>query len=472
MRFGTSGLRGLVTDMTDPVCEDHAEAFVRSLRQASGPVLVGRDLRPSSPRIVAACSRGILRAGGSVLDCGVVPTPALALAAMRRGAPAIMVTGSHIPFDRNGLKFYRSHGEIGKADEADILAALAALPRADGGIAPRPAGGAAAVGRLDGVGAAYVARAVDFFGGGQPALAGLRVGVWLHSAAGRDLLVEALAVLGAAVVPLGRGDGFVPIDTEAVAANDRKRIAAWVSEHRLDALVSTDGDGDRPLIADETGAVLRGDAVGLLTARLLGADGIATPVSSSTALERAGWPVRIERTRIGSPHVLAGLAGLAARGAVLPVGYEANGGFLLGAAVARGGRRLDALPTRDALVPILALLTGAAGRPLSGLLAELPQRATASDRIAEVPDEVSRRFLARLEREAAAQASLLGGLGEVIGLDTLDGVRLILGSGELVHLRQSGNAPELRVYTEAEDEARSLALLASMVERARAALGA
>ena len=63
----------------------------------------------------------------TAVGCGVVPTPALALEAARRGAAAVMVTGSHIPFDRNGLKFYRPGGEeIGKGDEAGILAALAA----------------------------------------------------------------------------------------------------------------------------------------------------------------------------------------------------------------------------------------------------------------------------------------------------------------------------------------------------------
>ena len=152
----------------------------------------------------------------------------------------------------------------------------------------------------------------------------------------------------------------MPIDTEAVAPADADRIAAWVAEHRLDALVSTDGDGDRPLVADERGAVLRGDAVGILTARALGADAVATPLNATTAIERSGWFARVERTRIGSPFVIAALERLAAAGAALPVGFEANGGFLLGG-VATGaeGRTLAPLPTRDAMTPILALLAAA-----------------------------------------------------------------------------------------------------------------
>ncbi len=127
LKFGTSGLRGLVTEMTDEVCAAHAAAFLRHLRRSGGrfdAVLVGEDLRPSSPRIAAACRRAIRGEGAAAIACGVVPTPALALEAARRGVPAIMVTGSHIPFDRNGLKFYRPDGEITKTDEAGLIAAL------------------------------------------------------------------------------------------------------------------------------------------------------------------------------------------------------------------------------------------------------------------------------------------------------------------------------------------------------------
>jgi phosphomannomutase len=469
MKFGTSGLRGLVTDMTDAAVGAYAAAFLARLAAGGPPpreTLVGRDLRPSSPRIAAAVAGAIRRAGSDAVDCGVLPTPALALEAAARGAPAIMVTGSHIPFDRNGLKFYRPDGEIAKADEAGILAALAApLP-------PAPREGAAR--EEAGARARYLDRA-RFFPDG--ALAGRRIGVWQHSAAGRDLMVEALAGLGAEVVPLGRAEGFVPVDTEAVRPEDAAQAAAWTAAHRLDALVTTDGDGDRPLIADETGAFLRGDLVGLLTARALGADAVATPVSSNGALERSGWVARARRTRIGSPYVIEAMAALAADGARLPVGYEANGGFLLGAeAVAPSGARLAALPTRDALTPILAVLCAAAarGRPLSGLAAEAPARFTASDRLPEIAPERSGPLLAALAADAGARARLLAaaGLAPEAGLDLTDGVRMTLADGAVGHLRASGNAPELRAYAEADTAARAAAAVAALLAAASAAMGA
>ncbi|MFT3973180.1 MAG: phosphomannomutase [Amaricoccus sp.] len=463
LKFGTSGLRGLVAEMTDPVSAAWTAAFLTHLGTGGAPaaVLVGRDLRPSSPRIAAACRGAIRDAGFTAIDCGVVPTPALALEAARRGLPAIMVTGSHIPFDRNGLKFYRAGDEITKADEDGIRAAFSR---------PHPTTGAGTEQAAE-IGSAYVARNVDFFGAGV--LAGKRVGLWQHSAAGRDLTRAMLEALGAEVVALGRTDDFVPIDTEALAPADAARIADWIAAHRLDALVSTDGDGDRPLVADETGAVLRGDALGALAGHALGADAVACPLNASTALERSGWFDRTVRTRIGSPYVVAAIAELAGAGARLPVGYEANGGFLLGGdAGGPDGRVLAALPTRDALAPIVSVLAAAArtGRPLSALVADLPQRITASDRLPDFPDTASGPLLAALATDAAARSRLLDGLGAVAAIDTRDGVRMTLDSGDVVHLRASGNAPELRCYAEAATAGTAAHLIALVLGRVAAGL--
>jgi phosphomannomutase len=468
MKFGTSGLRGLVADMTDAVCAAYAGAFLDHLA-ASGPapavVLLGRDLRPSSPRIADACAGAIRARGVDTVDCGALPTPALALEAARRNAPAIMVTGSHIPFDRNGVKFYRGADEITKDDEAGIVAAL----DRPGALAIAPGRAAEDVGAL----ARYIDRPLSFFRAG--ALAGWRIGVYQHSAVGRDALVQILTALGAESIPLGRADSFVPIDTEAVRPEDATQARAWAAEHRLDALVTTDGDGDRPLIADETGRFLRGDLLGVLTAKALGADAVATPVSSNTALERCGWFPRVARTRIGSPYVIESMARLAADGARLVVGYEANGGFLLGGAVAgEDGRTLAALPTRDAVTPMLATLDLAArdGVPLSALADRLPARFTASDRLPDAPQAATGPFLDALLDDPAARAALLDSIGApaVASVDKTDGVRMTLADEEIVHLRASGNAPELRCYAEAADPDRAAALVTATLSAARTRL--
>ncbi|WP_111431592.1 phosphomannomutase [Rhodobacteraceae bacterium DSL-40] len=462
MEFGTSGLRGLVTEMTEARVAAHVAAFLHHLDTLGldrSILLTGRDLRPSSPRIADACLAMAQAMGSLGIDCGVLPSPALALEAATRGLPAIMVTGSHIPFDRNGLKFYRPGGEITKADEACILAALES---------PAPALRPAAVtAETDGGAAArrYQDRYLGFFA--PDTLADKRIGLYQHSAAGRDLMVPILEGLGATVIPFGRSEGFIPIDTEAVRPEDADLARDVTRAERLDAMISSDGDGDRPLMADETGRILRGDTLGLLTARLLGADAVATPVSSNTALERSGWFGRIARTRIGSPHVIAAMETLAAQGARCVAGYEANGGFLFGGRAEDPvtGAHLGPLVTRDAMPPLLAPLVMAAreGRTLSELAASLPSRFTASGRLPEFPKDRSSPLLVALARDATARATFLDRLGlEGAGQpDTLDGVRLPLAEGEILHLRASGNAPELRCYAEAAAEDRAEALVAA-----------
>ena len=192
---------------------------------------------------------------------GALPTPALALYAAQLGAPAIVVTGSHIPFDRNGLKFYRPDGEISKADEQAITAAQVSF--APLGTLPQLA--------VDGRAAdVYIERYASLFSG--PWLAGKRIGIYEHSSAGRDLYASLFTRLGAEVTALERSDQFVPIDTEAVSPEDNAKARSWAQQYGFDAIFSTDGDGDRPLMADEQGQWLRGDVLGLLCAKALGID--------------------------------------------------------------------------------------------------------------------------------------------------------------------------------------------------------
>uniref|UniRef100_A0AAN0MA58 Alpha-D-phosphohexomutase alpha/beta/alpha domain-containing protein n=1 Tax=Yoonia rhodophyticola TaxID=3137370 RepID=A0AAN0MA58_9RHOB len=122
-KFGTSGLRGLVTELDERCVGDHVGAFIAACQTGTG-LFVGHDLRDSSPDIARMVMNAARACGLQVTDCGAVPTPALALASTSTDAAAVMITGSHIPADRNGLKFYTPNGEITKADEAAIVATL------------------------------------------------------------------------------------------------------------------------------------------------------------------------------------------------------------------------------------------------------------------------------------------------------------------------------------------------------------
>lgn len=468
LKFGTSGLRGLVSDLLGAPAYAYTRAFCAMLAEdgagSRSGVLVGRDLRASSPQIAALCFQAITDAGFLPVDCGAVPTPALALLALRDRMPALMVTGSHIPEDRNGLKFYRATGEIDKNDERRILAqhARPALTTA-----PPPRTTPA----QQDAGSAYRSRYGVFFG--PDALKGLTIGVYQHSSVARDLIPDILVAAGASVLPFGRADRFIPVDTEAIRPEDRALALDFAGANRLDAIVSTDGDADRPLIADETGAFLRGDLVGAMTAAALGADVIVTPVTSNSALESCGRFAEVRRTRVGSPYVLEGMAAAGAAGARAVVGFEANGGVLLGSDIVANGRNLAALPTRDAMLPILCLLQAVARarRPLSGLAADYRFKIALSDRIPEVPAELSQPLMDRLDRDAGFADKVFALHGGISARDTRDGLRMTTGTGEIVHLRPSGNAPELRVYVEGKDEARAQALLDFALSTARRLIG-
>lgn len=480
--FGTSGARGLATAMTDQVCFAYTVGFLQylesigELRRAGEAVAVAGDFRPSTPRIMEAVARAAESRGYRAIWCGHVPSPAVALLGLTERIPAIMVTGSHIPDDRNGIKFNKASGEVLKQDEQGMAAQVVELDdaqfHADGHFVKPAAAPRVADPRA---GRDYVARYLNAFA--PDSLAGLRVGVYQHSAVGRDVIAEILASLGASVTPLGRSDKFLPVDTEAIRPEDVQLAHDWAASGQFDALVSADGDSDRPLVSDERGNWLRGDVAGILCAKFLGADSISTPVSCNTAVEKCGWFPQIRRTRIGSPYVVASMLEASATGAKRVVGYEANGGFLLNSELTLDGRRLGPLPTRDAVIVMLGILLTAkrAGRKVSDLVAALPARFTASDRLKNFPTDQSAAILARFNRGSlvADQTEIehfFGALcGRMTGLDRTDGLRATFANAEVVHLRPSGNAPEFRCYTEAATEARALALNAAVMELLRAA---
>ena len=475
VKFGTSGARGLADDMTDMVCYAYTMAFLQYLLESKqittgDAVAIAGDYRPSSPRIMAAVAKAVVAVGCEPTNCGFIPTPAVACYAMKRNQASIMVTGSHIPDDRNGIKFYKPTGEILKADEQLMCSRSVEIGE----------------GLFDSLGSALIAslpaeqpdaysefvqRYLNFF----PAdcLNGYKIGVYEHSSVARDILAEVIEGLGAEVVRLNRSKKFIPVDTEAIRPEDVALALEWSQEFKLDSIVSADGDGDRPLVSDENGEWLRGDVAGILCAHYLGARSVATPVSCNSAVEKSGWFEQIERTRIGSPFVIAAMDALVANGSENVVGYEANGGFLTATDISLDGRSLTALPTRDAVIVPLAILMLAKsfnGSSISELLKQLPQRFTSSDRLKNFPTELSQQRLKPLTGENIdsnrheAEVILGDVFGDVTAIDNTDGVRITFRSGEVAHLRPSGNAPELRCYNEADSEERAVEMNKTCLE--------
>lgn len=466
--FGTSGARGLSVKITDLVAYSYTKAFLQYLdcgkfELKDRTVAIAGDLRPSTPRIMTAAMQAAKLHGYAIINCGHIPSPALALFGITRKIPTVMVTGSHIPADRNGIKFTKISGEISKEDEQGILAQGVEIPADlfdDNEMLINPIQGVPIVEEARRL---YLKRFLQNFP--KTLLKGRRIGVYEHSAVGRELMLEIVTGLGGEALSLGRSKEFIPVDTEAIREEEIRLAKEWAHEHHLDAIISTDGDSDRPLISDENGSWFRGDLAGILTAQYLKCDAVVTPVSCNSAVEEVGFK-KVYRTRIGSPYVIAGMEEAARDGWKRIVGYEANGGFLQYNDIEVEGGVLEALPTRDAIIVHLALLSLSAklGIPLSKLREMLPPRFTASGRLKEFPFERSRECLKKLSGEESGRYPEIKRYfcelcGEVREVNFTDGLRITFINGEVIHLRTSGNAPEFRCYTEASLEDRAQEIL-------------
>jgi phosphomannomutase len=446
-------------DFTESVCTAYISAFLeRCAGQTSErTAYVAADLRDSSPRIAGQCLAAVKALGWTPVWAGTVPTPAVAAYAMARKAPAIMITGSHIPETYNGIKFYRPDGEFLKEDEAPVRIRAEAIIAEGRKVSSEEPGEPLAA-----VAEEYASRYIKAFG--AQALSGLKIGVDLHSAVGRDLMVHIFEGLGAICHPFRRVERFIAVDTEALDADDIARSRALIEELGLDAVISTDGDGDRPLVIDDKGRQINGDVLGVLTARVLGARTVVTPLSSTSAVEQSGWFETVVRTRIGSPYVVAGMAEAIAHPVV---GFEANGGFLLEDDVTLAHGTLGRLPTRDAILPAVACLALAKseGKSLSDLAATLPPRFMKADRVKDVPAENAKLFLAQIETSADFRTEFDSRIASPVEIATLDGVRMLFSNGDTVHFRQSGNAPEMRIYVETSSQAGTERLLTELIAK-------
>jgi len=268
--------------------------------------------------------------------------------------------------------------------------------------------------------------------------------------------------------------------------------------------VTTDGDSDRPLLMGVKAGELRvfpGDLLGATVAEFLKADAAAVPISANPTLEDwlAARGISLRRTRIGSPYVIEAMASLKASGKRV-VAWEANGGFLLGSSLALGEKVLKALPTRDAVLPILGALSFAKQRQrdLASLMERFPKSFGWSDLIEDFPREDGQRLVAYFAPQdlsveevsfARGEIVLLGeggrelfrlpeadpqaelwlerkkrleevfsarlGFSPLVGINVLDGVRCRFADGEVAHFRPSGNAPQLRIYAYAATLARA-----------------
>ncbi len=467
VKFGTSGARGLADNITDKVAYIYTKGFLQYLESIGikkSEVAIAGDLRPSTPRIMYAVAKAVNDCDWTPIGGEFVPSPCVALYGIEKNIPAIMVTGSHIPDDRNGIKYNLPTGEILKEDELAIKAQevffdenlfLNDVLKNKNEELLEPD---------DAFKNLYIDRFLDAFP--LNFLYGRRVVFYEHSAVGRDIIPFIYEKLGARVFKVCRTEKFIPVDTEAVREEDLLLAKKLSEEFNPDIIVSTDGDSDRPLVFDENGKWIPGDILGVLTAKFLGATGVCAPVSVNSVLESSQFFNVIKRTKIGSPYVIKAMQELDKNNREsCVVGYEANGGFLQENDIDINGKILRALPTRDAVIVHLALLSLIKEDSLSIVVSSLRPRCAISNRVQNFDTKRSAEIL----KEFTNNISLLKEkckflTSSIQKIDTTDGLRVYFDDGKIVHLRPSGNAPEFRCYVEADREKEAKDLLENMIK--------
>jgi phosphoglucosamine mutase len=446
--FGTDGVRGLANrDITAELALDLAVAAAHVLAERgefSGHrprAILGRDTRLSSQFLSSAVAAGLASAGVDVLDLGAIPTPAIAHLTGTTGADlGVVISASHNPMPDNGIKFF-ARGGLKLPDSVEE-----AIEDRLGETWERPTG--ADVGDITSaaeLGSEYVAhlaQSVADFAGREAPLSGLTILVDGAHGAGYAIGPAALEAAGARVITLNCEPDGRNINLNA-GSTHLEPLCAAVVEHGADMGVAYDGDADRCLAVDHTGAVVNGDLImGLLaismrdTGTLYRNTMVATVMSNlglHHAMRDAG--IDIVETAVGDRYVLEAM-----RDGGYTLGGEQSGHIIVSRYASTGDGVLSSL--------LLASLVGS-GTPLRELAAGI-------DTLPQVLINVPGVDRSRAHSDAGLTIEV-------------DRVRHELGDSGRVLLRSSGTEPLVRVMVEAStlDDAQRYAdsLAATVADR-------
>jgi len=314
--FGTDGIRGvanldLTPELAFKIGRAGAAVVARDIAPEH-PIVVGRDTRMSGPMLEAAIVAGITSTGRNVLHVGVVPTPGVASITVRiEAAAGVMISASHNPVEDNGIKFFGGDGfKLSDAIEDEIEAHLDDPQLAR----PTHASVGTAVAQ-NGLVDRYFATLID----AGADLAGMTIVVDAAFGAAYAIGPAALRRLGAQVIAINCEDDGSRINVGCGATHmtmlaDTVRRQAKKSGRPVVG-VAFDGDADRALFVDETGAVLSGDHVMLILAQELkvrgelAGDTVVGTVMSNIGLERAleRDGIRLLRAPVGDRYVIEAL---------------------------------------------------------------------------------------------------------------------------------------------------------------------
>ena len=422
--FGTSGIRGPATSLFTPqFCFDIGRTFAIFLDQNKqiGDVAVGIDTRSSSPHIAQYIIYGLRYAGRDAIHLGAIPVPAANYSILSMGViAAIMVTGSHIDTESNGVKFFANKEEINKDQEKQIsdlyqslkekvspITVMGTIPQSNRGINN------------------YIEMLLSLVDHPLP-----KVKIVLDPGNGgqTEVMKTVLRELSADFIVINgqTQEQLISRDTETDGAF--RALQEKVVEEKADLGVGFDSDGDRCIFVDRKGNFIPGDYSGTLIAKWHAADSVVCPVNVSNVINYIGKEVI--RTRVGSPYVIAGMKKYGSN-----FGFESNGGCI----------HEDVMLSRDGGVTFIKMLNILKWSKLSlhELVGELPEFYIRRSKF-DCPTEKFGLILEKAKGFLTSQS-----------IDTTDGVKLILDKNTWILFRPSGNAPEFRVFVESNQETKA-----------------
>lgn len=418
--FGTSGIRGHAKDLTNQFVFDIGRAFAGFLDKykQKGMVAVGMDTRESSPRIKKAFSLGIRKEGYEVVDMGIVPVPAMNFILMPSDmfVGSCMITGSHIKRHSNGMKFFAFNEEIMKKHEREIEEIYSKIKN-------RVKFGERKLrmGINDDARKGYMQMLRDL---SDPPYRKWKVVVDVGNGCQTRIVPKVFKDLKLRVITINKSlkpKEFLSRDTEN--EGELRQLQEKVRKEGADFGVAFDADGDRAVFVDENGDFIPGDYTGTLIAKYMNSKVVVTPISTSQVIDTIGK--RVVRTKVGSPYVIEKMKRHKA-----PFGFEPNG----------GGIFAENMMTRDGgatAIKILNLLSKS-GKSMSELVATLPKFALYRTKV-ECPRKLNSTIISAAKKEFQG-----------IKVEEVDGVKIWLDKSTWILFRPSMNAPEFRVFAEAQ----------------------
>ncbi|MGB3410324.1 MAG: phosphoglucosamine mutase [Microthrixaceae bacterium] len=420
--FGTDGVRGVAnTALTVELAVAIGRAAVRVFPTSS--VVIGRDTRRSGSMLELAVAAGVCAEGADAILMGVTPTPAVAAASAREQITGIMISASHNPFADNGIKLFAPGGlKLSDAEQDAVETQITELLRE--GVHAGPSGADIGVVQIDEDRSSLyldeVAAALD-----GRSLAGLHMVVDCANGSNVELAPGFLRRLGAQVEVIGDDPDGVNINA-GCGSTDVGPLAERVLATGADVGIAFDGDADRLIAVDHTGAVVDGDHIIALCAldlaersKLAGNTVVVTVMSNLgffRAMDEAG--IKVVATPVGDRHVLQAMA----EGGY-SLGGEQSGHIIYSDVSTTGDGLLAAVMLLDLLKRsgrTLAECSAAAMTRLPQVLLNVPVDGDAATAVAGLVDHVA---------EAEAE---LGADGRVL-------------------VRASGTEPLVRVMVEAVD---------------------